>query len=746
MEEPSVLDYLKSKIMPWKYPRVEIPELPAEPAQQPSGEPPSPASALADQESPPFSEVQAQPEPPTPAAVPEQPPTAAQLEPAAVQLKRIAWPVQSLLALTLAMLAQQSLAPRPGRSWVIGVILLAGAALLWLLARWRDEWQDGGEQERQEATLPRINILSLEAGLVFAALAFLGFGSMRFSWFNLGLLALAVAFIVLAFWLPERRTAGPGNKLSRLFSRRPWSLHLSLSAPLVWGILLVAGAAFFRFYRLAEVPPEMNSDHAEKILDISRVLAGQAMIFFPSNGGREALQFYLSAGLHRLLHLPLDFNLLKLVTASVGFLSLPFIYLLGKEMGSRRAGVLAFMFAAVAYWPNVVSRIGLRLPFYMLFTAALLYYLLRGMRTSRRGDFILAGICLGLSLYGYTADRVLPLLALAAVGLYLLHRQSKGLRLQTLVSLLALVLVSLVLFLPMLRYILAEPEVFFYRTLSRVADLERPLEAPVWIVFLSNTWNALKMFSWDAGQVWPISVPGYPALGMVSGGLFYLGVVLALVRYLRRRSWLDLFWLVSIPILLLPSIMALAFPVENPNLYRTGGAMVPVFLLVGLALDHLMRALQMNFRSPWGSRLAWGLAMLLFGLSCLQDYDMVFNKYYQQYRLSAWNTSEMGQVVQSFGETMGSYDTVWVVGFPHWADTRLVGVVAGFPTRDFAIDAEALQTTTAEPRAKLFLLNPQDTQALSLLRALYPAGWLQPYTSQTPSKEFLLFYAPPTAP
>jgi hypothetical protein len=25
MEEPSVLDYLKSRLMPWKYPRVELP-------------------------------------------------------------------------------------------------------------------------------------------------------------------------------------------------------------------------------------------------------------------------------------------------------------------------------------------------------------------------------------------------------------------------------------------------------------------------------------------------------------------------------------------------------------------------------------------------------------------------------------------------------------------------------------------------------------------------------------------------
>jgi len=34
-----------------------------------------------------------------------------------------------------------------------------------------------------------------------------------------------------------------------------------------------------------------------------------------------------------------------------------------------------------------------------------------------------------------------------------------------------------------------------------------------------------------------------------------------------------------------------------------------------------------------------------------------------------------------YGET----DTVWVVPFPYWVDTRLPGVWAGIPNRDFAM-------------------------------------------------------------
>src|SRR5690606_10258595 len=134
---------------------------------------------------------------------------------------------------------------------------------------------------------------------------------------------------------------------------------------------------FFRLYRLGEVPPEMNSDHAEKLLDIIRVLNGDWLIFFPSNGGREALIFYLGAALHRYLGLPLGFTLLKTGSVLIGLAALPFLYGLGVEVGGRRAGWLALTLAGIAYWPNVVSRFGLRLPFYFLFTAALMFFLVR---------------------------------------------------------------------------------------------------------------------------------------------------------------------------------------------------------------------------------------------------------------------------------------------------------------------------------------------------------------------------------
>jgi hypothetical protein len=719
MEEPSVLDYIKSRLMPWAYPRIEIPPETPHGAHTPAIAGATSAQAVRLE------------------TLPQERQETAARPAAALQIAH--WPWRSLAALLLAIAAQYSLAPAPQRSWSTGIFFLALALAFLTLASLRQEWPIASPAECSPTTdPPTVRLVSLLAGLLLTVVTIVVFGTLRFNAFNILLLLATLILIARAFWVWP---ASLREKLRGWLETRTWTIIIRPQT--LAGLAAIALVLFFRYYRLSEVPPEMNSDHAEKILDILRVLLGDNLIFFQSNGGREALIFYLGAAVHRFLGLPLGFDALKWVSISIAVLALPFIYLLGGEMGSRRAGWLAFVLAGIAYWPNVVARFGLRLPFYMLFTASTLYFLLHGIRTGKRNFFIYAGISLGLSFYGYSADRILPLLVLVGIGLYLIHRQSEGRRLFTLISLLALVLVSFVIFVPLLRYILSEPDAFLFRTLTRMGGLERPLEAPSYQIFLNNAWRALAMFSWDNGEIWPTSIPHYPALGVISGALFYLGAGLLVIRYLRQRHWLDLFWLVSIPILQLPSTLSLAFPAENPNLYRTGGALIPVFLMAALALDGLMRSLAERIPSPSGARYAWAAALVLVALACMQDYDLVFRQFYEQYRLSAWNTSEIGEVVHDFTTTIGTPETAWLMGAPHWVDSRLVAINAGYPGKDFALFVDELGMTANDPRAKLFIVKPDDQATIDALTQFYPQGWFQTYTSKAPTKDFLIFFVPP---
>ena len=88
----------------------------------------------------------------------------------------------------------------------------------------------------------------------------------------------------------------------------------------------------------------------------------------------------------------------------------------------------------------------------------------------------------------------------------------------------------------------------------------------------------------------------------------------------------------------------------------------------------------------------------------------------------------MGVVIKQFEETYGTTETVWIVPFPHWVDTRLPGVWAGIPNRDFAMWRDNLPGTVQLPGPKLFLVKANrklpetnDQETLDMLWRVIPA-------------------------
>jgi hypothetical protein len=143
-----------------------------------------------------------------------------------------------------------------------------------------------------------------------------------------------------------------------------------------------------------------------------------------------------------------------------------------------------------------------------------------------------------------------------------------------------------------------------------------------------------------------------------------------------------------------------------------------------------------------GTRLAWLLVAVLALASARGNYTMTFKTYKDQYTRSAWNTSELGAVIEEFIDTIGAPDQAWVVAYPHWVDTRLVGINAGQPERDYAIWPEEIETTLAIESPKLFLFRMDDNQASEVLEQLYPQGTVSLYTSDIPSHSFFVYYVP----
>lgn len=636
------------------------------------------------------------------------------------------FPWRAMLAFFLVLAAQILVEP-PNRHGLFALIFaLAGiGAAIWSYRA--NEWHLPALPASWQVSDPlTVKLIPLLLAVVLGAVAFVDFGDGYFTVVNTLLWLSAIALLVYSFWIKVPKaesSSAPGSRRNKIL----WS-GLVLA---VFGLSI-----FYRLYQLDTLPIEPFSDHAEKILDVYEITEGETLIFFERNTGREAFQMYWTLLVAKVFGTGFSFFSLKLGTVLLGILTLPYVYLLGREYGNERVALFALFLFGIAYWPNVISRIGLRFPLYPLFLAPALLYLTRGLRTRNRNDFILCGIFLGVGLHGYSPFRIVPFLVVAAFLIYVLHLRSKENRQQAFWWLMVIVAVSLFIFLPLLRFAIERPDLFGYRALTRLSGIETPLPEPAWQIFLSNLKNGLLLFNWDDGEIWVNSVTHRPALDFVTAALFLLGVVFLIVRYIRQRDWRDLLLLVSIPILILPSVLSLAYPGENPALNRAGGAAVTAILVSALALDGFVSSFGADRRRQV---IAYGLTGVLFAASAFSNYNLVFNKFHAQYAGGIWNTSELGGVMSDFRDQYGQMDTVWIVPYPHWVDTRLPGVWAGVPNRDFAMWQDRLGESLDLPAPKLFMFWHADLETERILKELYPNGKLRRYTSAFAGKDFYIF-------
>jgi hypothetical protein len=375
----------------------------------------------------------------------------------------------------------------------------------------------------------------------------------------------------------------------------------SLRPRFSWSALILIGlmifAAYFRLTDLNLAPREMTSDHVEMLFDTGRVLSGDTDVFFAGNGGREAAQFYALALFSQFPGQGVNFDTLKLLNVIEGILTIPILYFMAREVIGREEKTLATLvglataaLVTVSYWHEVISRLGERIVLMPLFTALFIYYFTRALRYRRRMDFLYTGLALGFGLYTYQAFRMVPLAVLAGGIIALLFNLRDGKALRELVfSVAALGIVAFVIYLPLFSYSLQYPDDYWRRTsgrlfgdeitqttdetgtlVARQATIEERLTAFGQNVpaLLSNIRNATLMYNWKGDVAWFNNAPNEPAFDPISGGLLVVGVAAWIGRMARRKD--PMTWLLPIffLIMLMPSALSIAYPIENPSATR----------------------------------------------------------------------------------------------------------------------------------------------------------------------------------
>jgi len=595
--------------------------------------------------------------------------------------------------------------------------------------------------------------LSIRFGLLLLSLALAGgaWSSLignRFtllgvsSWFGSTLAFLA------AFWQP--RFSVDKNLFMRFQSLPAWreALWQRFGNRQTVALLFLLGLALTtRLYRLESVPPEMNSDHVEKLLDVNDVLEERYYIFFERNTGREPMQFYLVAAIIKLFDTGLTFYSLKLSNVVMAFLSVIGTYLLGREIGGHRLGWMAGFFVVVALWAVAPSRVGLRYPFTPAFTSFSLWLLWRALRTNHRNDWLMAGGLLGMGLHGYTAFRVMPLAATATVLLKMWLERPEWRKLGQYVTNFALYVgVSCFIFLPLARYMYDFPEMFWYRALTRSTSLEAQISEPLWVLGTQTLLRTLGMFNWVGDPVFVSIIPHVPVLNPITSAFFVLGLGYTLVVLTRQRPFLALALLLNGFMLLTPSMLNFAFPRESPSVVRTGGAIPVIALLFALGVRYLYQRLREEWPNQWGRMASPVLVGLLLSAMAIINYNRYFDTYLTNYRLSSMNTVEVAGTMSDYLSIVGDTEHMFIKGWAHWLDTRALGLQLndvdwGFT--HFSMDVPSLlDKDPQDGKPLLYIMHPLDQEALQALEERYPAGYSIIYRSPTPGHDYVFFLVP----
>jgi hypothetical protein len=352
---------------------------------------------------------------------------------------------------------------------------------------------------------------------------------------------------------------------------------------------------------------------------------GGPVLFFPTNGGREALLIYLLVPFIWLFGTtPFAFRLQLAVISLLNVVCLfAFLYdlrsmprsgvftiyathnraqlPLGTQHISRLwFATLASLTLAISSWHIGISRGDQRPLTAPLLAVLVFWFFLKGWTTSQQRWFLLSGLFLGLGFHTYSAARLLPLILILAwlPEIFLRNTQYAPERSLPLgrptphASVLSspwgrftlhasrftlLLLPALLVAAPMLWYFAMHPAQFSARAASVMVWSYLDTPADILAELGRNLLRVLGFFCCIGSPNAIFGLPGYPGLSPLLAPFLLLGLIIAL------KNWRDLFfrlvalwWLVGIS----PSIIA----IEAPHPLRMIVALPATAILVALGL------------------------------------------------------------------------------------------------------------------------------------------------------------------
>jgi len=245
-------------------------------------------------------------------------------------------------------------------------------------------------------------------------------------------ISLTLSLLAITFWGSKNFTSywifcGAGAViifLTQFFSFQKEVTTKSTLTIIIMSLILVLGF-ILRFYRLDLLPPSFLDYEGTTGLSGIEVLEGRREYFsiLWSFIARPIMNTYSSP----FFAFPLGWAFrvfgvsiitLRSLSALIGTLTIPAIYLLVRQRSSNREALLTAFFLSISIWHITISRVGLSLILTPLYAITIGGLLLRAFKTNKIVYFLLAGCGLGIYWLFYMVAKIM----LIVVALMLLHQ------------------------------------------------------------------------------------------------------------------------------------------------------------------------------------------------------------------------------------------------------------------------------------------------------------------------------------
>ncbi len=367
---------------------------------------------------------------------------------------------------------------------------------------------------------------------------------------------------------------------------------------IIFLLIILAIATFFRFWSLGSVPPGLYPDEAMNGNDaITSLETGNYELFYPENNGREGLFVWLLFLSFKVLGVSIV--ALRAVPAVFGVLTVLGLYFLTKillekiDRDAKFIALLSSLLLAVSFWHVNFSRIGFRailVPFFLVFG---FYFLNKAFMEKKWAFSVVSGIFLGLGFYTYISYRFVIFLFLLNVIVWWFFSKRK----QFIKITAFCIIITFIVALPLGIYFLKNPQDFFGRA-SGVSVFSQ--ENPVYELGKSLIFH-LGMFNIYGDANWRHNFAGSPQLLWPVGILFLVGFVISvknLIKGIKEKdnqkkitSGLLLGWF---SIFLLPGVLTYE---GIPHSLRVIGVIPPVYIFSGIGGFWITNLIRKFFKS-----------------------------------------------------------------------------------------------------------------------------------------------------